>query len=270
MLEKRAPLEGLLSREALTKWSAVDGSLGDLFYSLDGAAIERGKHVPRGHRLPVVLNSQKIVCGDLIPDTSWGSSLSNMLTKKSWDAIRHPLIEKNNNVCEVCGTRHKTLDVHEVWGYSFPSETEVQKAQEQGASAFGTQSLDGLVTVCTECHKMYHLGLANVRGELDQVLARMGAINGWSDSQVSQYYDLVAARYEQASKIYWALDFFNLRHPEGGLTLKSAWAAHEDEPRLLANEGRFGQNVTAILNIPWKHHKDAEWHKALTQEDFDD
>ena len=127
---------------------------------------------------------------------------------------------------------------------------------------------------------MYHLGLANVRGELDQVLARMGAINGWSDSQVSEYYDsdsqvseyydLVAARYEQASKIYWALDFFNLRHPEGGLTLKSAWAAHEDEPRLLVNEGRFGQNVTAILNIPWKHHRDAEWHKVLTQEDFDD
>jgi hypothetical protein len=268
-LQFQAPLESLLQKNALTRWSHISPIFGDDFYTLDGEHFKRGQPLPKGQRLPAMFKPKEIVAGDLIPNTSWGSSLSNMLTKGSWDKLRIPLIEKNNNVCQICGTRHASLDVHEVWSYALPSQEEIWEAQDMGAAAFGIQRLDDLMAICKECHKMFHLGFANVNNELDAVLSRLAAVNGWSQEQVSSYSDLVGKRYEDASEAYWALDFTNIQHPDGGLTLKANWGAMKDEPRLLESEGRFGQQVTALLGIPWKHYKDTEWSKVVTLQDFE-
>jgi hypothetical protein len=268
MLNKRTALESILTKPKLTRWSDVSKSLGNEFYTLDGTRVERGQRLPKNERLPAILDSNKIVAGDLIPHTSWGSSLANMLTKTSWDKLRLPLIEQNNNVCEVCGTRHRSLDVHEVWSYAMPEQAKIKEAQQTGGVAFGVQTLEGLIAICKECHKIFHFGLANANGELEQVLSRLGAINGWSKQEVSTYYDLVADRYQQASSVYWGLDFSRVEHPDGGLTLKDSWQVYEPEPRLIENEGRFGQNITAILNNKWKHDKDKNWKPVLTVEEF--
>lgn len=268
-LKPLVPLESLLTRPKLTQWDDISKVFGDTFYTLDGVLFERGQPIPRGQRLPAIFKAKVVVAGDLIPSTSWGSSLSNMLTKDSWDKLRLPLIEQNNNVCQICGARHSSLDVHEVWSYAMPSQEEIWEAQDLGASAFGIQSLDGLMAICEECHKMFHLGFANVNKELDAVLSRLAAVNGWTQEQVNNYSALVGDRYEATSEAYWALDFSNTRHPDDGLTLKPAWASMIDEPRLLETEGRFGRQVTAILGIPWKHHKDTQWRKVLTSKDFE-
>lgn len=268
-LQFRAPLESLLKRPDLTHWRDISEVFGDDFYTLDGEHFQRGQSIPLGKRLPAIFKSKEIVAGDLIPHTSWGSSLSNMMTRGSWDKLRIPLIKKNSNVCQICGTHHSSLDVHEIWSYALPGKEEIYDAQKSGAAAFGIQRLDGLMAICKECHKMFHLGLANANNELDSVLSRLAAVNGWSKEQVNKYFDLVGDRYEAASEAYWALDFSSTQHPDGGLTLKSTWVSMPDEPRLLESEGRFGQQVTAVLGIPWKHHKDAEWRKVLTLQDFD-
>lgn len=264
----RVPLESLLTRTKLARWGDVSKSLGDVFYTLEGTRIERGQSITKRERLPAIFDSSKIVAGDLIPGTSWGSSLSNMLTATSWDKLRTPLIQKNNNVCEVCGTRHSSLDVHEIWSYAMPTKAEIQEAQRSDCISFGVQKLDGLMAICKDCHKMFHLGLANVNNELDAVLSRLRAVNRWSQQQVNRYYNLVGDRYEDASKVYWGLDFSNIKHPDGGLTLKSSWNVCEQEPNLIECEGRFGQQLTAIICTPWKHHKEKQWRKALTLQEF--
>ncbi len=268
-LQFRAPLESLLKRPDLTHWRDISEVFGDDFYTLDGEFFQRGQPIPRGQRLPAIFKPKEVVAGDLIPSTSWGSSLSNMLTKNSWNKLRIPLIEKNNNVCQICGSRHNSLDVHEVWSYALPSQEEIWDAQDLGGAAFGIQRLDGLMAICEKCHKMFHLGFANVNNELDAVLSRLAAVNGWSKKQVDSYADLVGDRYEAATEAYWALDFASIHHPDGGLTLKSAWTALEDEPRLLEFESSFGRQVTAVLGIPWKRYKDTQWSKVLTFDEFE-
>ena len=55
----------------------------DQFHDLDGGAIERGEsYLGAGRRLPAVLDTGKTVVGDLIPVTSWGSSLANLLVRQ--------------------------------------------------------------------------------------------------------------------------------------------------------------------------------------------
>lgn len=166
---------------------------GDLFYMLDGRKIRRGEFTSGDlSRLPAVLDNNQTVCGDLIPSSSWGSSLANLLTKKSWDTLRHPLIEKNNHVCQLCGCKKKVLDVHEVWSYDFPKQEDLDQASaNENITAFGLQTLQGLMTICKKCHECFHLGLALVNGRLDIALERLAGLNCWDGEQVNDYYHTV-------------------------------------------------------------------------------
>ena len=42
---------------------------------------------------------------DLILLSSWASSLFNLLTKRSWDTIRLPVIRAHGRACQLCGAR---------------------------------------------------------------------------------------------------------------------------------------------------------------------
>lgn len=262
------PVEEQLSRPKLERWSMVCPSLGDVFFCLDGQPILRNDRFKRDRRLPAVLKSDVVVAGDWIPGSSWGSSLANMLTKRSWDALRHPLIKQNNSICQVCGTAHDTLDVHEIWRYAKPPEHEIVKAKSHGYQVFGVQTLDSLAAICTDCHKFYHLGLAEVKGEIKPVLRRLGAINGWDSYQTWEYFRLVKKRWEYNSEFLWALDFSNIKHPDGGLTIKSNWVRDEEHPRLLVCKGSKFNNITALLNTPWRWDGDTDWQPIWTTQEF--
>lgn len=49
--------------------------------------------------------------------SSWGSSLANLLTKPSWDAVRFPLIRARDNTCQLCEVRHGSMECHDIWAY---------------------------------------------------------------------------------------------------------------------------------------------------------
>lgn len=225
-------------------WGDVSPLFGYMFHTLDGTPFSRGDPIP--HERNAMLFSDKAVVGDMIPMASWGSSLANLLTQKSWDALRHPLIAQNHSVCECCGLRYPTLDVHEIWSYTPPTDKQ----------NFGKQKLEGLMTVCKDCHELFHPGLAKERGRLPAVSRRLKAINGWTDADLSAYFDLVAARFDRHNQFIWALDFSGLAHPDGILTISSKWQ-RMDTPvfgSLLVSKNRFGNtpNVTRIDNIGWR------------------
>lgn len=257
------PLESLFRRNPIRSgWTDIHPSFGDTFHDLDGKILPRGGRFSdkTNPRLPVILDNRQTMLGDFIPSTSWGSSLANLLTKKSWDALRHPLIEENNHVCVCCGQRSDTLDVHEKWSYSTPTEEEVSSANvPDGSMLFSVQKLDGLMTVCKRCHECFHLGFALVNGHLDRAKERIRQINLWDDATMNRYYSCISTRFKSHNRFLWALDLSIVTHPEGGLTIRSPWTRGED-PRMLVSESEEdGDKLTMILGAGWKKTGDADW-----------
>jgi hypothetical protein len=253
------PLSSLFQRTPLKGWQDVHPMFGDRFFDLDGNRIERGQQFnPAAARLPAVISNAKTVVGDLIPSSSWGSSLANLLTKKSWDGLRLPLIQTNHNICELCGHRFGTLDAHEIWTYHFPPEHEWE--QRNSAWIFGTQKLEGLMAICSPCHRCFHLGKADVDGVLDRTLNRLAALNCWHGTTIERYRDTLSARYDLTNQICWALDLSWVRHPDGGITVRRPWKSHEEDARLLTAPNKFtGESVTALLEVPWKFVGEQGW-----------
>jgi len=251
------PLEKIHPRTKISSWESIDQKLGDNFYSLDGVKINRGDRISDKGRLPVLLNNDGTAVGDLIPYSSWGSSLSNLLTKRSWDMLRHPRIEKNNNVCELCGGKFKVLDVHEVWSYWVKESNEAQIRSNVLPGRIGVQRLDGLLTVCHECHKCFHLGFAHATGDLDNVLKRLSMINGWKGAQSKDYFKTVGDRWKSLSRLSWILDFSGVEHPDGYFTIKSPWVREKLDQRYLHSVSREGgERLTAIVGHSWKFSKE--------------
>jgi hypothetical protein len=261
------PLDSIFVRNEIADWDDVDAMFGDVLCSLDGQIAFRGDYPEHFIRRPAVLDNERTVTGDLIPETAWGASLANLLAPSSWAALRVPLVKQNHNVCELCGLQINALEVHEVWEYDFPSEDEIARREE--VTVFGVQRLRGLMTVCPDCHLCFHLGYANSHGRLSETLNRLGALNNWSRAEVEEYDRTVIARWQRASEIHWMLDFANIVHPSGGLTVTRSWRPHPEDANFLVYVNRFGnENVTALLNIPWRISGEKDWQPARGEGDL--
>lgn len=248
------PLSKLFKRNKCRSWNEIPASFGDHFHDFDGNPIIRGKRIPAelkaAGKLPAILDNSRTVTGDLIPHTSWGSSLANMLTRTSWNSLRFPLIHAHKNVCELCGIRLNSLDVHEIWSFQPP-----KGRKKKGEHQFGIQKLEGLVAVCSDCHRCFHLGRETAMGTIDQTLTRLRGINNWSAIEIKEYADAVFTRWTNHSEYQWALDL-SLIAEQGPLVINQKWSTHPEHPGLLTTSNDFGSdNLTQILNCPWIFEK---------------
>lgn len=125
---------------------------------------------------------------DLIPQSSWHSSLANLLTKTSWDDLAAPFFERWGG-CEECGIKAH-IECHEKWEYEEPT---------------GMQFLVGLRSLCRDCHMTQHLGLAGEQGRLDRVIGRAGMINRLYEDELQEFYDQSMARWRHRSGRRWTL-----------------------------------------------------------------
>ncbi len=156
---------------------------------------------------------------DLIPMSSWGSSLANLLTKASWDSVRLPVL-RTAGACQVCTEATAPLECHEIWSYALPPEDAVP-------GTVGVQRLLGLAALCEDCHAMFHMGRARVIGTFTFVKQRLMRVNEWSQAEFMAYEieqeELAAKR----SAVSWALDVSRLA---GGppLVVKSSWSLHAE------------------------------------------
>lgn len=193
------------------------------------------------------------ILGDLIPRSSWGSSLANLLTKKSWDILRHQVFEENGHRCEICGAGG-VLDCHESWEYHEPLIK----------NACGVQRLVKLMSLCKKCHDVHHLGLMTVQNRLESGLHHLKLINRWSEHEVQQYYDFVSARYAKRSQSNWALDL-SLVDSEIPLVIKGSWELEADG--FLFQDNKLGGSTTILLGASWKFPREDEVHPSRPIED---
>ncbi|HBP1341807.1 TPA: hypothetical protein L5T32_004150 [Pseudomonas aeruginosa] len=255
------PLEDMFKKNPIQKWSELHPDVGNEFYALDGSLVRRGDKALPAHDLrPAVLANSKVVVGDLIPSTSWGASLSNMLTWDSWDALRKPLIKMNSNVCELCGSKCKRIEVHEKWLYNVPIGDGAVETYNQKSALFGTQLLNGLMTLCSYCHRCFHLGREEVNGTLNESLERLAILNNWHPENVRRYHTAVFTRWRSNSNFLWRLDLANIDHPDGGVTLKAQWRESGDGSRVLTAKTQWSDElVTVLLNIPWRFEGEVDF-----------
>src|SRR3546814_7437594 len=79
----------------------------------------------------------------LIPETSWCSSLANMLSTRSWKLLRDVVIARVGG-CEDCGSRANT-ECHELWSYD--EDLAVQKLAGFRRSEEHTSELQSLMRI---------------------------------------------------------------------------------------------------------------------------
>jgi hypothetical protein len=180
------------------------------------------------------------VLGDLIPATSWGSSLANLLTKASWDELRQRAFRKTGFRCETCGT-DKNLECHELWEYHEPLPEYLEK------NACGLQRLIRLMALCADCHETHHLGLANLRGRGEQVSDRIRACNRWTTDELEQYCALLEERYTRRCEYTWLLDVSCVASAR--LVVRSKWQS--DENGFLCATTKTGLSETMLLGAAW-------------------
>lgn len=244
-IELKRPLSKLFKRQKLQDWSSIDPIFDHEIHKFRGETILREGRISSLNKekdsIPAILNNSRTITGDLIPYTSWGSSLANMLTRQSWNSLRFPVINSHKNVCELCGIRLNSLDVHEIWSFNTPKKNE----------QFGIQKLEGLLAVCTECHKCFHLGRETAKGSINETLYRLQKLNNWDNDTTKHYYHTVTTRWTNHSKFNWVLDLSIVNNHQP-LIINNKWMM-DPKTKLLTSDNEFGPpNQTNIINCEWK------------------
>ena len=111
---------------------------------------------------------------ELVPKTAWHENLRSIIPAKEWNKVRTATYAKAGYRCEICGGIGPThpVECHERWEYD--DEGHVQK-------------LIGLIALCPLCHLSKHIGLAEVKGRLEEVATHIMKVNGWSRKQYEKH-----------------------------------------------------------------------------------
>lgn len=130
---------------------------------------------------------------ELVPSSSWFTNLRSVLPKYKWDILRKDCYAKANYKCEICcgvGNNHP-VECHEEWEYD--RETRTQK-------------LVRLIALCPKCHKVKHIGLAQLNGQGEACLRHLCKVNGITLEEGRDLIDEAFIVFEERSQIEWNLD----------------------------------------------------------------
>lgn len=130
---------------------------------------------------------------ELIPQTSWFDNVRSRVTTKEWDFLRKRAYEAADNKCEICGGqgRQHPVECHERW--LFDDEKKLQK-------------LEGLIALCPPCHKVKHIGLAEIRGDYAEALDQLCKVNGWDSIEATEYVQASFELWHIRSRYEWTVD----------------------------------------------------------------
>jgi hypothetical protein len=132
---------------------------------------------------------------ELVPATSWGANLRDVLAPAVWDRLRRLVYERSGHRCGICGAGGR-LHCHEVWRYD---------------DATHVQHLEGCVALCALCHAVKHLGHTGIlasQGKLDseRVIAHFCRVNGCDRATFRAHRDAAFAQWHERSRYEWTLD----------------------------------------------------------------
>ncbi|MHB8147506.1 MAG: hypothetical protein ACYDGM_09660 [Vulcanimicrobiaceae bacterium] len=262
--------DSLAHPRPIRSWDDVSSDFGDTFFlvgapqsdldtiavdaGLRGAFIQRGQAIPATvvEYLPQVLRTTTPLLGDMIPATSFGSSLANLLVHSCWEEIRQAYFLSHGATCSMCGARGR-LEVHELWTYFEP---EGAAPLADGYIRYGVQRLERLIGVCDRCHATHHLGKAKIDGRLDATLKRLAGINRWDTKDTADYYTFVSARWKRRNTFGWILDARSVAFEP--FVVSETWKIEENDPRFVTRETKKGASTTALVESRWCFARERE------------
>lgn len=139
---------------------------------------------------------------EMVPSSCWFSNVRSQVSTAQWDVLRRAVYAAANHRCETCGATGVRLACHEKWDYDLPTRV---------------QRLVTMVALCTACHEVKHMGLANTRGRGNIAVAHLQKVNGWTGVQAALHCGQQGALFRQRSAVTWTLDLSALQR--WGITL---------------------------------------------------
>lgn len=132
---------------------------------------------------------------ELVPSTCWWSNLRSELPAEQWAVCKRWSSQRASRRCEICGEcgPRWPVECHERWQYLDDDRPRVQR-------------LVGLISLCPACHQATHMGFASVSGHLDQAMAHLAGVNGWTPEQCAAHLADSESVWESRSRYEWTLD----------------------------------------------------------------
>lgn len=135
---------------------------------------------------------------ELVPRTAHYKNVRSEVSTEKWDDIRIKVYEKANYKCEICngvGTKW-AVECHEIWHYDDDKKV---------------QTLKGFIALCPPCHKVKHIGLAQVQEKFFDSLIHLMQINKWNKQETENYIAKQFELYQYRSQFKWTLnlDYLN-------------------------------------------------------------
>lgn len=124
---------------------------------------------------------------ELVPETCFNSNLRSILKKSEWDKIRRKVYALAGNKCEICGASGR-LEAHEIWDYD-----DINKVQK----------LVGLISLCSPCHLVKHIGFAQLQGKEEIAIMHLMKINNINRKEAEEYINKELKIWEERSKYEW-------------------------------------------------------------------
>jgi len=142
---------------------------------------------------------------ELVPVTAFCSNLRSLIPEQ-WETLRRDTYFNAGYRCEICGGRgpEHPVEAHERWDYR-------GELDRTTGWILPFQYLTGIWALCPACHEAKHLGLAEKRGRLPQVLAHIAKVNDWTLPQAKRYAAHAFRIWEERSQHLWGLDINWLR-----------------------------------------------------------
>ena len=134
---------------------------------------------------------------ELVPKTAWYTNVRSNVTNDEWDIIRKKCYKEAGNKCEICGDIGKNqgvkhnVECHEIWNYN---DEEM------------IQTLTGLIALCPNCHKCKHIGLAEIKGELNLAIKHLMNVNNISNKDTVHQVENAMLTWKMRSQYEWELD----------------------------------------------------------------
>lgn len=161
---------------------------------------------------------------ELVPAPLWTFNLRKLFTKQKWDETRAACYKRAGHTCEICGDlKGKPPEAHEIWEYD-----DLRRIQK----------LHGLISLCSQCHKVKHIGFALTQGHaaFGRAVNHLAKVNDWPYNLAAEYIDRQFQIHELRSELSWTQDL--------------SWIDDIDvyiaESEAIARK-RHGQLVTATL-----------------------
>lgn len=130
---------------------------------------------------------------ELVPRTCWFSNVRSCVSKKDWDKLRKKTYKAAGHRCEICNGKGKKwpVECHEVWHYD--DQRHIQR-------------LDRMIALCPSCHEVKHIGLAQLKGNMDRAVKHLMKVNKISLDEADEYLTKVFNQWRKRSLHSWELD----------------------------------------------------------------